>query len=48
MATLKWVQETGLDWHFIAPVKPHQNGFTESFNGKLRLSRQIAMQSPAR
>jgi len=36
MAILRWVQETGLDWHYIAPGKPTQNAFIESFNGKLR------------
>ena len=36
IAILKWVQETGIDWHYIAPGKPQQNGFIESFNGKLR------------
>ena len=36
MATLKWVQDTGINWHYIAPGKPQQNGFIESFNGKLR------------
>ena len=36
MAILKWVQDTGMDWHYIAPGKPQQNGFIESFNGKLR------------
>ena len=36
MAILKWVQETGLDWHYIAPNKSQQNGFIENFNGKLR------------
>ena len=36
MAILKWVQNTGIDWHYIAPGKPQQNGFIESFNGKLR------------
>jgi putative transposase len=36
MAILKWVQETDVDWHYIAPGKPQQNGFIESFNGKLR------------
>jgi putative transposase len=35
-AILKWVQETGFDWHYIAPGKPQPNGFIESFNGKLR------------
>ena len=26
MAILKWVQDTGVDWHYIAPGKPQQNG----------------------
>ena len=26
----------GIDWHYIAPGKPMQNGYMESFNGKLR------------
>jgi len=36
MAILKWVRQTGIDWHYIAPGKPTQNAFIESFNGKLR------------
>ena len=36
MAILQWVQGNGIDWHYIAPGKPQQNGFIESFNGKLR------------
>jgi transposase InsO family protein len=36
MAIHKWVQETGIDWHYIAHGKPQQHGFIESFNGKLR------------
>lgn len=35
-AILEWTNRTGLDWHYIAPGKPQQNGFVESFNGKLR------------
>ena len=31
MAVLKWCQETGVDWHYIQPGKPMQNGFVESF-----------------
>lgn len=36
MAVLRWVQDIGIDWHYIAPGKPQQNAFIESFNGKLR------------
>lgn len=35
-AMLKWAEENGVEWHYIAPGKPQQNGFMESFNGKLR------------
>jgi putative transposase len=35
-AMLTWCKETGVDWHFIAPGKPMQNGFVESFNGRMR------------
>ena len=36
MAILKWCQQTHIDWHYIAPGKPMQNGFVESFNGSFR------------
>jgi putative transposase len=36
MAILKWCQETHVEWHYIAPGKPMQNGFVESFNGSFR------------
>lgn len=36
MAILTWSQETQIDWHYIAPGKPTQNAFIESFNGRLR------------
>jgi putative transposase len=35
-AILGWQQEHGVEWHYIAPGKPMQNGFVESFNGRLR------------
>lgn len=35
-AILVWAAESGVDWHYIAPGKPMQNGFVESFNGRLR------------
>jgi putative transposase len=36
MAILRWTQTTGIEWHYIAPGKPQQNAFIESFNGRLR------------
>ena len=36
LAILRWSQERGVDWHYIAPSKPTQNAFIESFNGRLR------------
>ena len=35
-AVLEWTNRTGVDWHYIAPGKPQQNGFVESFNDRLR------------
>lgn len=35
-AILSWCQRTTVDWHYIAPGKPMQNGFIESFNGRFR------------
>ena len=35
-AVLRWCQDIGIDWHYIAPGKPTQNAFVESFNGRLR------------
>ena len=36
MAMLKWSQDRRVGWHYIAPGKPTQNAFVESFNGRLR------------
>ena len=36
MAILRWSQDRQIDWHYIAPGKPMQNGFIESFNGSFR------------
>jgi transposase InsO family protein len=36
MAVLRWSQQTWVEWHYIAPGKPQQNAFIESFNGRLR------------
>jgi len=35
-AVLKWAEQNGVEWRYIAPGKPQQNGFAESFNGRLR------------
>ncbi|WP_439402688.1 IS3 family transposase [Bradyrhizobium sp. DASA03068] len=35
-AMLAWCKDAAIDWHFIAPEKPMQNGFVESFNGRMR------------
>jgi putative transposase len=35
-AILGWADQAGVGWHYIAPGKPQQNGFIESFNGRLR------------
>ncbi|BAV63089.1 transposase [Sphingobium cloacae] len=36
LAILRWTQERRIEWHYIAPGKPQQNGFVESFNDRLR------------
>jgi transposase InsO family protein len=35
-AILAWSKDNGVEWHYIAPGKPAQNGFVESFNGRMR------------
>ena len=35
-AILQWANENGIEWHYIDPGKPQQNGYIESFNGGLR------------
>jgi putative transposase len=35
-AILQWVDDHKLGWHYIAPGKPVQNAFAESFIGRLR------------
>ena len=35
-AVLRWSQDRIVDWHYIAPGKPQQNAFAESFIGRLR------------
>jgi len=35
-AILRWGKEYQVEWHYIAPGKPMQNGYIESFNGRMR------------
>lgn len=35
-AIFAWAQAQGVAWHYIAPGKPMQNGYVESFNGRMR------------
>lgn len=35
-ALLKWRHDQGVNWQYIEPGKPMQNGYIESFNGKFR------------
>jgi putative transposase len=35
-AILAWSDRQKVAWHYIAPGKPAQNAFSESFNGRLR------------
>jgi putative transposase len=35
-AILKWQENRKVEWHYIAPGKPMQNGLVESFNGRMR------------
>nr|WP_241527303.1 IS3 family transposase [Sphingomonas turrisvirgatae] len=36
LAILRWAQDRQIEWHYIAPGKPQQNGYVASFNGRLR------------
>ncbi|WP_089152689.1 IS3 family transposase [Rhizobium sp. Kim5] len=35
-AILAWSRDHKVEWHYIAPGKPMQNGYVESFNGRMR------------
>lgn len=35
-AVLAWSGDVGIEWHYIAPGIPPENGFAESFNGRMR------------
>ena len=36
MAILRWSETSSVAWQYIAPGKPQQNAFAESFIGRLR------------
>ena len=33
---LGWAKDHGVDWHYIAPGRPMQNGYIDLFNGRMR------------
>ena len=35
-AILAWAEQMQVNWHYIAPGKPMQNGYCEAFNGRMR------------
>ncbi|MBN9008393.1 MAG: IS3 family transposase [Rhizobiales bacterium] len=35
-AILAWSKDCRVEWHYIAPGRPMQNGYVESFNGRMR------------
>jgi putative transposase len=35
LVILRWAQDRQIEWHYIALGKPQQNGYVESFNGRL-------------
>ena len=35
-AILAWSKDHEIQWHYIAPGRPMQNGYVESFNGRMR------------
>ena len=35
-AMLGWAKDHRVEWHYITPGKPMQNGYIESFNGRMR------------
>ena len=35
-SVLSWTSENKIEWHYIATGKPMQNGFCESFNGRMQ------------
>lgn len=35
-AIIAWSKDHKVEWHYIAPGRPMQNGYVESFNGRMR------------
>ena len=35
-AIFAWAKDHRIEWHYITPGKPMQNGYVENFNGKMR------------
>ena len=35
-AVRRWQQDTGVEWHYVAPGKPIDNAFAEAFNSRVR------------
>ncbi len=35
-AIIQWAKQEQIEWEYIEPGKPYQNGTIESFNGKIR------------
>ncbi len=35
-AILQWADQSGVDWHYIAPGKPQQNAYVERYNRTVR------------
>ena len=46
-AILRWQEERGVGWHYIAPGKPQQNAFVESLNGRFATSASTSTCSTA-
>jgi len=38
MTVLRWSHQIQIEWHYIAPGKPTQNAFIESFNARCATS----------
>lgn len=35
-AVLAWYEEMEVEWHYIAPGRPMENGYVDTFNGRMR------------